>query len=168
MLALLWQETYIYNGEWNKLNTIMVCVSPWYCDTDNRVSCFVLVHHIQYQYESSVINQDIQSCRSTRPQSLTDNALYHSSCCIANVQNESVWIVISADHIVGVMQLTSSSVLMNEMTMLQQADHWDIPPVSKTKCMEMKSVTQHRTPANSSECCQSAAEIVITVCQRMS
>lgn len=23
MLALLWQETYIYNGEWNKLNTIM-------------------------------------------------------------------------------------------------------------------------------------------------
>lgn len=43
----LWQETYIYNGRWNKLNTITFCVSPWYCDTDNRVSCFLLVHHIQ-------------------------------------------------------------------------------------------------------------------------
>lgn len=55
LLILPFDRKHIYNGEQNQLNLIMLCVSPSYCDTDNRGSCFLLVHYIQQHYESSPI-----------------------------------------------------------------------------------------------------------------
>lgn len=37
----LYDNKYVYNGKQNKVNTIKFCVRPWYCDTDNRLPCFV-------------------------------------------------------------------------------------------------------------------------------
>lgn len=37
----LCDKKYVYNGKQNKVNTIRFCVRPWYCDTDNRLPCFV-------------------------------------------------------------------------------------------------------------------------------
>lgn len=58
-----YDKKHIYNGGRNKLNTIMFCIRLWYCDTDNRVSCFLASYPIALWIISDKPGHSIQLLR---------------------------------------------------------------------------------------------------------
>lgn len=110
----LCDKKYVYNGKQNKVNTIRFCVRPWYCDTDNRLPCFVF--RAFYPITLWIIPDKSRTFNPAAAAAairghtdwLTDSTVCHSRWCITNAKWVRLSAVISIRHIVGAMLLTFS------------------------------------------------------------